>query len=68
MRCVEILVGAEKARPDAFGIGFGTLDVGIGVVLGTVGNRERLRGIGIGRRGGGGVGRGWLGLAGLGFP
>ena len=66
MRCVEILVCAEKARPDTFGIGFGTLDVGIGVVLGRVGNRVRLRGIGIGR--GGGVGRGWLGLAGLGFP
>ena len=52
MRCVEILVGAEKARPDAFGIGFGTLDVGIGVGLGTVRNRVRLSGIGIGRGGG----------------
>ena len=52
MRCVEILVCAEKARPDTFGIGFGTLDVGIGVVLGRVGNRVRLRGIGIGRGGG----------------
>ena len=63
MRCVEILVGAEKARPDAFGIGFGTLDVGIGVGLGTVRNRVRLSGIGIGRRGGGGV---WTRMVGFG--
>ena len=53
MRCVKILVGAEKARPDAFGIGFGTLDVGIGVGLGTVRNRVRLSGIGIAIGGGG---------------
>ena len=59
MRGVEILVGAETAGSHGFGVGFGTLEVGIGTV--------RLMGIWIGREGGGGGG-GWLGLVGLGFP
>ena len=67
MRGVEILVDAEKAGPDVFGVGFGTLGAGVGVGVGTVRNRVRLRGIRIGRRGGG-LGQGWLGLVGLGFP
>ena len=44
---VEILVGAETAGSHGFGVGFGTLEVGIGV--GTV----RLMGIWIGSEGGG---------------
>ena len=66
MRCVKILVGAEKAGPDAFGVGFGTLDVGIGVGLGTVRNRVRLSGIGIGR-GVGGVRTRMVGLGRVGI-
>ena len=46
-----------KRRPDAFGVGFGTVGAGVGagvgVGVGTVRNRVRLRRTGIGRRGGG---------------
>ena len=49
MSGVEILISAEIAGSHGFGVGLGTLEVGIGTV--------RLMGIGIGRRGGGGGGR-----------
>ena len=55
MRGVEILVDTEKAGPDVFGVGFVTLGAGVGVGVGMVRNRVRLRGIRIGRKGGGGV-------------
>ena len=53
MSGVKILVDAEVAGSDGFGVGFGPVGAGVG----TVGDRVGLRGIGIGK--GGEVGSGF---------
>ena len=55
MSGVEILVGTEVAGSHGFGVGFGMVGAGVG----RVGDRVGLRGIGIGKGGGG---RTWISI------